>query len=42
MPGAEIVVEGPPEKVAGCPESHTGRYLARILKTDAVAAALPR
>jgi len=40
--GGRIVVEGPPEKVAACPESHTGRYLARILKTDAVAATLPR
>ncbi len=27
--GGEIVVEGTPEEVAGCPTSHTGRYLAR-------------
>jgi excinuclease ABC subunit A len=29
--GGRIVVEGPPEVVARCPESHTGRFLARML-----------
>ncbi|HLM07286.1 MAG TPA: excinuclease ABC subunit UvrA [Blastococcus sp.] len=37
--GGTVVAEGPPEFVATVPESHTGRYLARILDTDAVAAA---
>jgi excinuclease ABC subunit A len=30
--GGQIVVEGTPEMVAACPDSHTGRYLGRILK----------
>ncbi len=30
--GGEVVVAGPPEKVAACPQSYTGRYLAGILK----------
>ncbi len=29
--GGLVVAEGTPEQVARCPESHTGRYLARIL-----------
>lgn len=29
--GGRIVVEGPPDCVARCPESHTGRYLSRAL-----------
>ena len=29
--GGRIVVEGTPEQVAACPESHTGRYLAKVL-----------
>lgn len=29
--GGRIVVAGPPEVVAACPGSHTGRYLARML-----------
>jgi excinuclease ABC subunit A len=37
--GGTVVAEGPPEFVATVPESHTGRYLARILDPDAVAAA---
>ncbi|MFW3168404.1 excinuclease ABC subunit UvrA [Geodermatophilus sp. CPCC 206100] len=37
--GGTVVAEGPPEFVAGVPESHTGRYLARILDPQAVAAA---
>ncbi|MGK5114466.1 MULTISPECIES: excinuclease ABC subunit UvrA [unclassified Geodermatophilus] len=37
--GGTVVAEGPPEFVAGVPESHTGRYLAKILDPDAVAAA---
>lgn len=37
--GGTVVAEGPPEFVATVPESHTGRYLARILDEDAVAAA---
>jgi excinuclease ABC subunit A len=30
--GGEIVVQGPPEVIAACPASHTGRYLAGVLK----------
>lgn len=30
--GGQIVVEGTPEMVAACADSHTGRYLGRILK----------
>ncbi|HVR35892.1 MAG TPA: excinuclease ABC subunit UvrA [Methylomirabilota bacterium] len=29
--GGRIVAEGPPELVAACPESHTGRFLSRLL-----------
>jgi excinuclease ABC subunit A len=29
--GGEIVIEGPPEKIAACRKSHTGRYLADVL-----------
>jgi excinuclease ABC subunit A len=29
--GGRVVVAGPPEVVAGCPESHTGRYLREVL-----------
>jgi excinuclease ABC subunit A len=37
--GGTVVGEGPPEFLATVPESHTGRYLARILDPDLVAAA---
>ncbi|HET6392791.1 MAG TPA: excinuclease ABC subunit A, partial [Blastococcus sp.] len=37
--GGTVVAEGPPEFLATVPESHTGRYLARMLDPDAVAAA---
>jgi excinuclease ABC subunit A len=30
--GGRVVVQGTPEVVARCPESHTGQYLSRILK----------
>ena len=33
--GGCVVVEGPPETVADCPGSHTGRYLARVLPRPA-------
>jgi len=29
--GGQIVAEGPPEAIAACPTSHTGRYLKRLL-----------
>ncbi|MBN1270585.1 MAG: excinuclease ABC subunit A, partial [Kiritimatiellae bacterium] len=32
--GGRIVVEGTPEKVARCPESVTGRFLAEVLGQD--------
>lgn len=32
--GGRIVAAGPPEVVAACPESHTGRFLNRILRSD--------
>jgi excinuclease ABC subunit A len=31
--GGEIVAQGPPEVVAKCEASHTGRYLKNILQT---------
>jgi excinuclease ABC subunit A len=37
--GGTVVAEGPPEFVAAVPESHTGRYLARILDPALVTAA---
>jgi excinuclease ABC subunit A len=37
--GGTIVAEGPPEFVATVPESHTGRFLAKILDPKAVEAA---
>jgi excinuclease ABC subunit A len=37
--GGTVVAEGPPEFIAGVPESHTGRYLAKILDPDAVTVA---
>jgi excinuclease ABC subunit A len=30
--GGQIIAEGPPELVAGCPNSHTGKFLGRMLK----------
>jgi excinuclease ABC subunit A len=32
--GGEIVVTGPPEAVAKCPGSHTGKWLSRILENE--------
>src|SRR5262249_9602805 len=29
--GGRIVAQGPPEEIARCPESYTGRFLARTL-----------
>ncbi|MCZ2805109.1 excinuclease ABC subunit UvrA [Modestobacter sp. VKM Ac-2983] len=37
--GGVVVAEGPPELVASVPESHTGRFLAKILDREAVVAA---
>jgi excinuclease ABC subunit A len=37
--GGTVVAEGSPEFIASVPESHTGRFLARILDPAAVAAA---
>jgi excinuclease ABC subunit A len=37
--GGTVVAEGSPELVATVPESHTGRYLAKVLDPEAVAAA---
>jgi excinuclease ABC subunit A len=30
--GGRIVAQGPPEKIAACPESFTGQYLNRLLR----------
>ncbi|HZX35739.1 MAG TPA: hypothetical protein VFF54_04535, partial [Thermodesulfobacteriota bacterium] len=30
--GGMVIAEGPPEKIARCKESHTGRYLKEALK----------
>ena len=32
--GGTVVVEGPPEVVAACPESYTGKFLAPLLPAD--------
>jgi len=32
--GGNIVVEGPPERVASAPDSHTGRYLRQLLRAE--------
>jgi excinuclease ABC subunit A len=32
--GGRIVVEGPPERVASAPDSHTGRYLREVMEAD--------
>jgi excinuclease ABC subunit A len=29
--GGNIVIQGTPEQVAACPESHTGKYLKSVL-----------
>jgi excinuclease ABC subunit A len=39
--GGRIVAEGPPERVAASPASHTGRYLARALTNTNVRTILP-
>ncbi len=36
--GGTIVAQGTPEEIAQVPESHTGRFLARILDLPAVGA----
>lgn len=36
--GGNIIGEGTPEQIAALPESHTGRYLQRVLPVPAVAA----
>ena len=36
--GGHIVVEGPPEAIAACPESHTGRFLRALLEGPTEAA----
>jgi len=32
--GGEVVVSGPPEVVAKCGKSHTGKWLSRILQNE--------
>jgi excinuclease ABC subunit A len=39
--GGRIVAEGTPEQVAASPQSHTGRYLARVLTNTNVRTILP-
>jgi excinuclease ABC subunit A len=40
--GGRVVVAGPPEQVAACPESYTGRYLAEMLVKRGAASYEPR
>jgi excinuclease ABC subunit A len=40
--GGEVVVAGPPEEVAGHPDSHTGRFLAEVLGVGAAQTAAAR
>ncbi len=39
--GGRVVAAGSPEEVARCPESHTGRWLRRVLSSGRTAAAGP-
>ncbi len=39
--GGQIVATGTPEQVAGCPGSHTGRFIQRLLQREPVHAAAP-
>jgi excinuclease ABC subunit A len=39
--GGRIVAEGPPGVVAQCPQSHTGRHLAKILGVSSHAETAP-
>src|SRR6185295_10308701 len=41
--GGRVVVAGPPEAIAACPESHTGKHLESVLarQRDSGAAAAP-
>jgi excinuclease ABC subunit A len=32
--GGEVVATGPPEVIAACPRSHTGRYLRELLARE--------
>jgi len=40
--GGRVVAEGPPEVVAKVPESHTGRFLAKVLGIDPPPAEAPQ
>ncbi len=40
--GGRIVAEGPPESISACPESYTGRYLAKILNPASAPASTGR
>jgi excinuclease ABC subunit A len=35
--GGEVVIAGPPDRIAECERSHTGRYLRAELSPDAAA-----
>ena len=39
--GGQIIAEGTPEEVAAMPQSHTGRFLARLLEDQAALASTP-
>ncbi|NLA68904.1 MAG: excinuclease ABC subunit UvrA, partial [Gammaproteobacteria bacterium] len=39
--GGEIIAQGTPEEVAAMPESHTGRFLARLLEEHAARSSTP-
>ncbi|TXH65275.1 MAG: excinuclease ABC subunit UvrA, partial [Lysobacteraceae bacterium] len=39
--GGEIIAQGTPEALAAMPQSHTGRFLARMLKPVAATTATP-
>jgi len=40
--GGEIIASGTPEEVAAMPQSHTGRFLAKLLEEQAARAGKPR
>ena len=39
--GGKIVAEGPPEKIASCADSHTGRYLKSVVSAEAPPSSAP-
>jgi excinuclease ABC subunit A len=39
--GGQVVATGTPEQIAACPDSHTGRFIARLLQREPAQTAAP-